>query len=151
MSSNKGLMIGMRSGRKSGGRKSGGRKSGGRKSGGQRDIRSRQKSNHHRGEKKSQHMMLEHQSAQSESNSMPHHTILIRMNDRSAVNEEIKQTKKLCHKIMNDFKDLDNYFNENLNKDYEMISWDEEDFFSNEEYNRMIDEAFENAERYADY
>ena len=156
MSSGKGYKVGMR---------------GASKSAGSKDIRSRQKRKLTRGEKSAQHMMFEHQDAQSERNSMPPLTILIRMkeNDKFRTNQEIQQNKILCQKIMTEFKDLEYYLNENLMKDDDGMSWveedfmtqneeeaeevvsmDEEDFMTIEEYNQMVDDAFERAERYSD-
>ena len=137
MSSGKGYKVGMR---------------GASKSAGSKDIRSRQRK-FTRGEKSAQHMMFEHQDAQSERNSMPPLTILIRMkeNDKFRTNQEILQNKILCQNIMTEFKDLEYYLNENLMKDDDGMSWDEEDFMTTEEYNQMVDDAFERAERYSDF
>lgn len=139
MSSGRGYKVGMRGANKSAGRK---------------DIRSRQKKKYQRGEKNAQHMMFEHQDAQSERNSMPALTILIRMKDEEQeenITQDMVDIRKQHISIMNDFKYLNNYLDENVTSDYEMTSWDEEDFMSNEEYNQMIDDAFAEAEKWADY
>jgi len=36
-------------------------------------------------------------------------------------------------------------------KDDDGMSWDEEDFMTTEEYNQMVDDAFEKAERWSDF
>ena len=138
MSSGKGYKVAMR---------------GASKSGGSKDIRSRQKRKFTRGEKRAQHMIFEHQDAQSERDSMPALTILIRMkeNDKFRANQELQQNKILCQNIMTEFKDLEYYLNENLMKDDDGMSWDEEDFMTTEEYNQMVDDAFERAERWSDF
>ena len=138
MSSGKGYKVAMR---------------GARKSGGNKDIRSRQKRKFTRGEKRAQHMIFEHQDAQSERISMPPLTILIRKkeNDKFRANQELQQNKILCQNIMTEFKDLEHYLNENLMKDDDGMSWDEEDFMTTEEYNQMVDDAFERAERWSDF
>lgn len=120
MSSGKGYRVGMRGASKSGGRK---------------DIRSRQKRKFTRGEKRAQHMMFEHQDAQSESNSISPLTILIRKkkNDKFRTNQEINQNKTLFQNIMAEFKGLEYYLNENLLKDADGMSSDEEDSMTQNE------------------
>lgn len=123
------------------------------KSGGKKDIRSRRRRNFTRGEKTSQHMMYEHQDAQVERETQPSITILIRMkeNDKFRANQELEETKNHHRNIITAFKNLDNYINENLIKDDDRMSWDEEDFMTTEEYNQMVDDAFANAERWSDF
>ncbi len=123
------------------------------KSGGKKDIRSRQRSKFTRGEKTARHMMFEHQDAQVERETQPSITILLRTKetDKFRTSQELEETKNHHRNIITAFKNLDNYINENLNKEHEMMSWDEEDFMTTEEYNQMVDDAFANAERWSDF
>lgn len=123
------------------------------KSGGKKDIRSRRRRNFTRGENTARHMMYEHQDAQVERETQPSITILLRTKetDKFTTSQELEETKNHHRNIITAFKNLDNYINENLNKEHEMMSWDEEDFMTTEEYNQMVDDAFANAERWSDF
>jgi hypothetical protein len=98
-------------------------------------------------------MMFEHQDAQVERETQPSITILLRTKetDNFTTSQELEETKNHHRTIITAFKNLDNYINENLNKEHEMMSWDEEDFMTTEEYNQMVDDAFANAERWSDF
>ncbi len=124
MSLGKGYKVGYRSASKSGGRK---------------DIRSRRRRNFTRGENTARHMMFEHQDAQVERETQPSITILLRTKetDKFTTSQELEETKNHHRNIITAFKDLEYYLNENLIKDDDRMSWNEEE---TEEWESMDEE-----------